>query len=55
MNLNFGFAKVQLDRGNACGAIGTLERVLLEDAVFTGSAYDVRHRYPNGLTRNEMF
>ncbi|MDE0813887.1 MAG: hypothetical protein OSB46_07815 [Alphaproteobacteria bacterium] len=29
MNLNFGFAKVQLDRGNACGAIGILERILL--------------------------
>jgi hypothetical protein len=25
------------------------------DAEFFGSAYDVRHRYPNGLTRNEMF
>jgi HD-GYP domain-containing protein (c-di-GMP phosphodiesterase class II) len=24
------------------------------DAEFFGSAYDVRHRYPNGLTRNEM-
>jgi hypothetical protein len=29
VDLNFRFAKVQLDRGNACGAIGTLERILL--------------------------